>query len=68
MISTNCSWYHELKDLDRGDVAGQDVARIDPADGGDIEDGDTIIPTEYERLTGSTDYYGTVRVKIEKVV
>jgi len=122
--SANCSWYHELKDLDPGDVAGKDVARINPADAGDIEDGDTIklinsdgkeiictaklwegnrpgtvsksygqghwaygsvaaeefgvtprggnnndiIPAAYDRLTGSTAYYGTVRVKIEKVV
>ena len=121
--SANCSWYHELKDLDPGDVAGQDVARINPADAGDIVDGDTIklitesgeltctaklwegvrpgtvsksygqghwaygavaaeefgvkarggnnndiIPADYDRLSGSTAYYGTVRVKIEKVV
>jgi len=120
--SANCSWYHELKDLDPGDVAGQDVARINPADAGDIVDGDTIrvispsgemtctaklwegnrpgtlsksygqghwaygsiaseefgvkarggnnndvIPADYDRLSGSTAYYGTVRVKIEKV-
>ena len=120
--SANCSWYHELKDVDPGDVSNADVARIHPSDANGIVDGDTIkitsptgtiectaklwegnrpgtisksygqghwaygsvaskefgvvarggnnndlIPAQYERLSGSTAYYGTVRVKVEKV-
>ena len=120
--SANCSWYHELKDVDPGDVANADVARIHPSDANGIMDGDKIkitsptgtimctaklwegnrpgtisksygqghwaygstaseefgsvarggnnndlIPADYERLSGSTAYYGTVRVKVEKV-
>ncbi|MBT3364040.1 MAG: molybdopterin-dependent oxidoreductase [Chloroflexi bacterium] len=30
--SANCSWYHEIKDLDPGDVANEDVAKINPED------------------------------------
>ena len=120
--SANCSWYHELKDLDPGDMAGEDVARINPIDANGIETGDKIkltsptgsiectaklwegnrpgtisksygqghwaygsiasqefgvkprggnnndlIPADYDRLSGSTAYYSTVRVKIEKL-
>ena len=42
--SANCSWYHELKDVDPGDVGGDDVAKINPIDGKrlGIESGDRI--------------------------
>jgi len=30
--STNCTWYHEFKDLDPGDEAWSDVAKINPRD------------------------------------
>ncbi|UCH24214.1 MAG: molybdopterin-dependent oxidoreductase [Deltaproteobacteria bacterium] len=122
--SANCTWYHDFKDLDPGDVAWQDVAKINPSDakGLGIKDGDTIkltsptgsltctaklwegvrpgtiakcygqghwaygrvaskqfgkiprggssndlIPAQYDRLSGSTAYYATTRIKIEKV-
>jgi anaerobic selenocysteine-containing dehydrogenase len=122
--SANCSWYHELKDVDPGDEGGDDVAKINPIDGKrlGIETGDKIklvsptgelectaklwegarpgtvakcygqghwtygkvaakefgvvarggnnnavIPAEYDRLSGSTAYYGVVKVKVEKV-
>lgn len=122
--SVNCTWYHEMKDLDPGDKAFDDVARLNPIDAEKygIEDGDKIklisavdeiectakiwegnqpgtvskcygqghwaygrvasqkfgliprggnnnkiIPAEYDRLSGSSVYYGTTRVRIEKV-
>jgi len=122
--SANCTWYHDFKDLDPGDVAWQDVAKINPKDanGLGIKDGDTIkltsptgsltctaklwegvrpgtiakcygqghwaygrvaskefgkvprggssndiIPAQYDRLSGSTAYYATTRIKIKKV-
>jgi anaerobic selenocysteine-containing dehydrogenase len=30
--SANCTWYHELKDLDPGDEMNEDVARFNPVD------------------------------------
>jgi anaerobic selenocysteine-containing dehydrogenase len=30
--SANCTWYHEFKDVDPGDVAWDDVAKINPVD------------------------------------
>jgi anaerobic selenocysteine-containing dehydrogenase len=30
--SANCTWYHEFKDVDPGDVAWGDVAKINPVD------------------------------------
>jgi anaerobic selenocysteine-containing dehydrogenase len=122
--SVNCTWYHEIKDLDPGDRAFDDVARLNPIDAEKygIEDGDKIklisavgeiectakiwegnqpgtlskcygqghwaygkvaskeygiaprggnnnkiIPAEYDRLSGSSVYYGTTRVRIEKI-
>jgi anaerobic selenocysteine-containing dehydrogenase len=122
--SANCTWYHDFKDLDPGDVAWEDVAKINPKDamGLGIKDGDTVkltsptgsltckaklwegvrpgtiakcygqghwaygrvaskefgkvprggssndlIPAQYDRLSGSTAYYATTRIKIEKV-
>jgi anaerobic selenocysteine-containing dehydrogenase len=122
--SANCTWYHDFKDVDPGDVAWQDVAKINPRDAKPlgIKDGDTvkltsptgsldctaklwegvrpgtiakcygqghwaygrvaslefgkvprggssndIIPAQYDRLSGSTAYYATTRIKIEKV-
>jgi len=121
--SANCTWYHDFKDLDPGDVAWQDVAKLNPADAGrlGIKDGDTVkltsptgslvcqaklwegvrpgtiakcygqghwaygrvaskvfgkvprggssndlIPAQYDRLSGSTAFYATTRIKIEK--
>jgi len=48
--SANCSWYYEFKDLDPGDEAWDDVAKINPVDGIKlgIKSGDTI------RLTSPT--------------
>ncbi|MCP4552582.1 MAG: dehydrogenase, partial [Bacteroidetes bacterium] len=42
--SANCTWYHELKDLDPGDNANEDVARLNPIDAKkyNIKDGDRI--------------------------
>ena len=42
--SVNCTWYHELKDLDPGDVAQDDVARFNPIDAEKygLNDGDKI--------------------------
>jgi anaerobic selenocysteine-containing dehydrogenase len=122
--SANCTWYHDFKDLDPGDVAWEDVAKINPRDAKPlgIKDGDTVkltsptgsltctvklwegvrpgtiakcygqghwaygavaskefgkvprggssndlIPAQYDRLSGSTAYYATTRIKIEKV-
>ncbi len=122
--SANCTWYYDFKDVDPGDVAWQDVAKINPKDAKPlgIKDGDTVkltspsgsltctaklwegvrpgtiakcygqghwaygrvaskefgkvprggssndlIPAQYDRLSGSTAYYATTRIKIEKV-
>ncbi len=122
--SANCSWYQELKDLDPGDEAWSDVAKLNPIDARSlgIENGDRIklvsktgelectaklwegvrpgtvakaygqghwaygriaaqefgqvprggnnndiIPADYDRLSGSSAYYGTARVKVVKV-
>ena len=121
--SANCSWYQELRDVDPGDEAYDDVAKFNPldaetygiVDGGDIKlisptgemqctaklwegvrpgtvakaygqghwaygrlaaekfgvkprggNNNDIIPADYDRLSGSSAYYGTVRVKVEK--
>jgi len=121
--SANCTWYHELKDLDPGDERWDDVARINPVDAArlGIETGDRIrlvsstgqiectaklwegvrpgtvsksygqghwaygkvaaeefgkvprggnnnelIPADYDRLSGSTAFYGVARVKVAK--
>ena len=128
--TANCPWYQELKDLDPGDVAWDDVAKLNPIDAAKfgIKDGDRIrvtsptppetpprqlectarlwegakpgtlakcygqghwaygkvaakvfgktprggsnndiIPDEYDRLSGSTAFYGITRVKVEKI-
>ena len=122
--SANCTWYQELRDLDPGDEAWDDVAKLNPVDAEKlgIESGDRIklisatgelectaklwegvrpgtvakaygqghwaygrvaakefgtaprggnnndiIPADYDRLSGSTAYYGTARVQVEKV-
>ena len=120
----NCPWYQEFKDLDPGDVAWDDVAKLNPIDGKKlgIKDGDKIqlvsttgkiectaklwegarpgtvckcygqghwaygrvaakefgkkarggnnneiISADYDRLSGSTAFYGVTRVKVVKV-
>lgn len=122
--SPNCYWYNEFKDLDPGDEAWSDVAKLNPIDGKrlGIKDGDDvnvvsstgsltckaklwegvrpgtvakcygqghwaygrvaakqfgktpnggnnndIIPADYDRLSGSTAFYGVTRVKVVKV-
>ncbi|RJX33375.1 MAG: twin-arginine translocation signal domain-containing protein [Desulfarculus sp.] len=42
--SANCTWYHEFKDVDPGDVRWDDVAKINPADAKKLglKDGDRI--------------------------
>jgi anaerobic selenocysteine-containing dehydrogenase len=122
--SANCTWYHDFKDLDPGDVPWEDVAKINPADAKSlgIKNGDKVkltsptgsltctaslwegvrpgtiakcygqghwaygrvaskvfgqvprggssndlIPAQYDRLSGSTAFYATTRIKIEKV-
>ena len=42
--SVNCTWYHELKDVDPGDEGWDDVAKINPIDGKrlGIKSGDKI--------------------------
>jgi anaerobic selenocysteine-containing dehydrogenase len=122
--SANCQWYHELKDLDPGDAAWNDMAKINPIDArklgiknedrikvisptGELEctaklwegvrpgtiakcygqghwaygklaakefgkvprggNNNEVIPADYDRLSGSTAFYGVVRVKLEKV-
>jgi len=122
--SANCTWYHDFKDLDPGDVAWEDVAKLNPADAGPlgIKDGDNVkltsptgslvckaklwegvrpgtiakcygqghwaygrvaskvfgkvprggssndlIPAQYDRMSGSTAFYATTRIKIEKI-
>jgi anaerobic selenocysteine-containing dehydrogenase len=122
--SANCSWYHEFKDVDPGDEAYSDVAKINPIDAqkfgikngdrirltsktGELEcnakvwegarpgtvakcygqghwaygsvassafgkkprggNNNDVIPADYDRLSGSTAFYGHARVKISKV-
>jgi anaerobic selenocysteine-containing dehydrogenase len=122
--SANCTWYHDFKDLDPGDVPWEDVAKINPRDAKPlgIRNGDKVkltsptgsltctaslwegvrpgtiakcygqghwaygrvaskvfgkvprggssndlIPAQYDRLSGSTAFYATTRIKIEKV-
>ncbi|MEI6859598.1 MAG: arsenate respiratory reductase molybdopterin-containing subunit ArrA [Shewanella sp.] len=122
--SANLPWYYEFKDLDPGDIAGEDVAKINPIDGkklglksGDLVkiistvgeltcsvnlwegvrpghvakcfgqghwacgryaakefgkqerggNNNDIIPSRFDRLSGSTAYYGHIRIRIEKV-
>jgi anaerobic selenocysteine-containing dehydrogenase len=122
--TANCTWYQEFKDLDPGDVAWDDVAKLNPKDAArlGIADGDRIkivsrtgeiectaklwegtrpgtvckcygqghwaygrvaakvfgktplggnnndiIPADYDRLSGSTAFYGTTRVKVVKL-
>jgi anaerobic selenocysteine-containing dehydrogenase len=121
--SANCTWYHDFKDLDPGDVPWEDVAKINPRDAKPLglKNGDTVkltsptgsltctvrmwegvrpgtiakcygqghwaygrvaskefgkvprggssndlIPAQYDRLSGSTAFYATTRIKIEK--
>ncbi|MCF8078082.1 MAG: molybdopterin-dependent oxidoreductase [Desulfobacterales bacterium] len=42
--SANCPWYYDFKDLDPGDEAWEDVAKVNPVDGKKlgIENGDPI--------------------------
>jgi hypothetical protein len=42
--SANCTWYYDFKDVDPGDVAWADVAKINPSDarGLDLKDGDKV--------------------------
>ena len=122
--SANCTWYHEMKDLDPGDEAWDDVAKLNPLDADrlGIRTGDKIkltspsgaiecvaklwegtrpgtvakcygqghwaygkvaakefgkvarggsnnalTPADYDRLSGSTAFYGVVQVKVEKL-
>ncbi|MEE8360388.1 MAG: molybdopterin dinucleotide binding domain-containing protein, partial [Candidatus Omnitrophota bacterium] len=122
--SANCAWYQELKDIDPGDKAWDDVAKINPVDAkkigiktgdkirltsptGSLEctaslwegarpgtvakcygqghwaygklaskkfgkkprggNNNTIIPADYDRLSGSTAFYALTRLKIERV-
>lgn len=122
--SANATWYQELRDLDPGDEAWDDVAKLNPIDANalGIKSGDRIkisstagviectakvwegvrpgtlakaygqghwaygriaaeefgktarggnnnevIPADYDRLSGSSAYYGFARVKVEKV-
>jgi len=122
--SANCTWYQEMKDLDPGDEAWDDVAKLNPVDATrlGIQSGDRIklisptgqiectaklwegtrpgttakcygqghwaygkvaakefgkeprggsnnalIPVDYDRLSGSTAFYGVLRVKVVKV-
>ena len=122
--SANATWYQELRDLDPGDEAWDDVAKLNPIDAealgiksgdriklsspaGEIEchakvwegvrpgtvakaygqghwaygrvaaeefgktprggNNNEVIPADYDRLSGSSAYYGFARVKVEKV-
>ncbi|HDZ76750.1 MAG TPA: twin-arginine translocation signal domain-containing protein [Candidatus Omnitrophica bacterium] len=122
--SANCTWYQELKDIDPGDEAWDDVAKINSVDAskvgikngdkikliskiGEIEctaklwegvrpgtvakcygqghwaygkvaakkfgkvarggNNNTIIPADYDRLSGSSAFYALTRVKIVKL-
>jgi anaerobic selenocysteine-containing dehydrogenase len=50
--SANCSWYYDFKDVDPGDVAWDDVAKINPVDAKkfNIQNGD---PVKLTSPTGS---------------
>ncbi len=122
--SANCSWYHEMKDIDPGCIAGEDVAQLNPEDADrlGLRDGDKIrlhssagelecrlvrwegvrpgtivkpfgmghwaygryatrvngkqplggnnnqvMPADYDRLSGSSAFYGYVKVNVDKV-
>jgi len=122
--SVNCSWYHEIKDVDPGDESGDDVAKINPVDAerlgiktgdrirlisptGQLEctaklwegtrpgtvakcygqghwaygrvaaeefgkvprggNNNDVTPADYDRLSGSSVFFGIVRVKVVKV-
>ncbi len=122
--SANCTWYQELRDLDPGDEAWDDVAKLNPIDAAQfgISNGDRIrlvsetgalvctaklwegvrpgtvakaygqghwaygrvaalefgktprggnnndlLPADYDRLSGSSAFYGYARVRVEKV-
>ena len=122
--SANCTWYQELRDVDPGDEAWDDVAKFNPLDAekmgltdgeqiklisptGELQctaklwegvrpgtvakaygqghwaygrvaakefgvtprggNNNDIIPADYDRLSGSSAYYGTARVRVEKV-
>ncbi len=122
--TANCVWYQEFKDLDPGDEAWGDVAKLNPIDAVKlgIKDGDkiklisktgelectaklwegarpgtvskcygqghwaygkvaakvfgktprggnnnNIIPADYDRLSGSTAFYGVTRIKVVKI-
>lgn len=122
--TANCLWYQSLKDLDPGDEAWDDVAKLNPDDAkklgisngdrvklisktGEIEctaklwegvrpgtiskcygqghwaygrvaakefgktprggNNNTIIPADYDRLSGSTAFYGVTRLRIVKL-
>ena len=121
--SANCTWYQELRDLDPGDEAWDDVAKFNPIDAeklgiktgdkiklisttGEIEctaklwegirpgtvakaygqghwaygrvaakefgktprggNNNELLPADYDRLSGSSAFYGFARVKVEK--
>lgn len=122
--SANCSWYHEMKDIDPGCIPNEDVAQLNPVDAErlGLTDGDRIrlhssagelecslvrwegvrpgtivkpfgmghwaygrratmvngkkplggnnnqvMPADYDRLSGSSAFYGHTRVNIDKV-
>jgi len=122
--SANCTWYQDLRDLDPGDEAWDDVAKFNPVDAealgiqtgdkiklisttGEIEctaklwegvrpgtvakaygqghwaygrvaaeefgktprggNNNELLPADYDRLSGSSAFYGFARVKVEKV-
>ncbi len=122
--TANCTWYQELKNLDPGDEAWNDVAKLNPVDAkklgiqsgdriklvsrtGEIEctaklwegvtpgtiskcygqghwaygrvaakqfgktprggNNNTIIPADYDRLSGSTTFYGVTRLQVVKL-
>lgn len=122
--SANCIWYQDLRDLDPGDEAWDDVAKFNPVDAealgiqtgdkiklisttGEIEctaklwegvrpgtvakaygqghwaygrvaaeefgktprggNNNELLPADYDRLSGSSAFYGFARVKVEKV-
>ena len=122
--SQNCSWYHEMKDIDMGNVPGEDVAQFNPIDAdrlglkngdpirlysaaGELEctanlwegvrpgtvvkaygqghwaygrhaskefgktprggNNNQVLPADYDRLSGSSAFYGVVRIRVEKI-
>lgn len=122
--SANCSWYYEMKDIDPGNVVGEDVAQFNPVDAErlGLKEGDPIrlysdagelhckanlwegvrpgtvvkafgqghwaygklaskefgktprggnnnqvMPADYDRLSGSSAFYGIVKLRVEKL-